>query len=73
MGLSPLLVMAEQPKRLTRPRDDQLIAGVLSGIACYYGHDPTVVRLVFVALLIITGLLPGIIFYAAAWIIMPEA
>src|SRR5699024_12489754 len=37
-------------KRLTRSRDDQMIAGVCSGFAHYIGADPTIIRLAVVAL-----------------------
>jgi len=49
---------------------DKKIAGVCSGIAKYFGLDPTLVRLVAVALAIVScGV--AIIAYVAAWIIMP--
>ena len=55
---------------LTRPRDDRMIAGVCSGIARRFGIDPTIVRIAFVASLLLPG--PQILIYLAAWILMPE-
>ena len=55
---------------LTRPRNDRMIAGVCSGIARRFGIDPTIVRLAFVASLLLPG--PQILIYLAAWILMPE-
>nr|WP_074432503.1 PspC domain-containing protein [Corynebacterium jeddahense] len=49
---------------------DKHIAGVCGGIAKYFGIDSTVVRVVFV-LLMFAGVLPGVLAYAVAWIIMP--
>ena len=55
---------------LTRPRNDRMIAGVCSGIGRRFGIDPTIVRIAFVASLLLPG--PQILIYLAAWILMPE-
>jgi phage shock protein C len=55
--------------RLTRSRDDRMIAGVASGIGRYLGVDPVIVRLAF-ALLAFSG--ASLLFYPLLWIIMPE-
>jgi phage shock protein PspC (stress-responsive transcriptional regulator) len=47
-----------------------MIAGVCSGIARRFGIDPTIVRIAFVASLLLPG--PQILIYLAAWILMPE-
>jgi phage shock protein C len=58
-------------KRLVRARKGRLLAGVCAGIAEYIGIDVTVVRLVFVALGVVTfGV--GVLIYLAAWIVIPE-
>jgi phage shock protein C len=62
--------MAE--KRLVRPRDDRVVAGVCSGIARYLEIDPVVVRLVWVILSMIGFVFTGIVVYLAAWLIIPE-
>lgn len=56
--------------RLTRSRDDRMIAGVAAGIAHYLNTDPALVRLVFV-LLAFSG--PGFLMYPLLWLVMPEA
>ncbi|GAA1762804.1 PspC domain-containing protein [Nocardioides hankookensis] len=59
-------------KRLTRRRDDRMIAGVCSGVADYLGLDPTLVRL----LAVVAGIFSVgavAVAYIAAWILMPEA
>jgi phage shock protein PspC (stress-responsive transcriptional regulator) len=58
-------------KKLTRDVQNQMVAGVIAGIAKYLGHDVTLWRLAFVFVTIVTGFAPGIIFYILAWIIMP--
>ena len=59
-------------KKLYRDEDDNLIGGVCSGIAAYFGvEDPLWVRLLFVL-----GFFPGTIglwAYIILWIIIPEA
>jgi phage shock protein PspC (stress-responsive transcriptional regulator) len=62
---------ANETKRLVRARKGRLLAGVCAGIAEYVGIDVTVVRLVFVALGVVTfGV--GVLIYLAAWIVIPE-
>ena len=56
-------------KKLYRNRMDVMIAGVCSGLANYFGIDPTIVRLIFVILLL-AGL-GGLWLYVILWIIMP--
>ena len=59
-------------KKLYRSTTDRKVAGVCGGLAEYLGVDATVVRLVFIALLIF-GVAPIILLYFIMWIIMPEA
>ncbi|MBR9676198.1 PspC domain-containing protein [Candidatus Woesearchaeota archaeon] len=59
-------------KRLLRSSTDRMIAGVCAGIGDYSGTDPTIIRLIWVLLTFITGIVPGVIVYFAAWIIIPE-
>lgn len=47
-----------------------MIAGVAAGIAQRYGWDPTLVRLAFVLSILLPG--PQVIFYLAAWLIIPD-
>ena len=60
-------------RRLMRSVVDSKIAGVCGGFAEYFNSDPTVVRILFVFLTIATGLVPGIVAYVVAWILMPQA
>jgi len=55
--------------KLYRSESDKMIAGVCGGIAEVYDIDPTLIRLVTVAL-IFSGLSP--IFYILAWLIIPH-
>jgi phage shock protein C len=58
-------------KRLERDRENQLVAGVLAGMANYFEQDPRLFRIAAIIFLIITGVFPGLLFYLVAWVIMP--
>ena len=58
-------------KRLYRSKKNRVIAGVCGGIGEYLNVDPTIIRLLWVFLTLISfG--AGLIAYALAWIVMPE-
>jgi len=59
-------------KRLYRSKDKK-IAGVCGGIAEYFDIDPTLVRLGWLLLTILTGIVPGVIAYIIAAIVMPKS
>lgn len=59
------------PKRLYRSQKDRRVAGVCGGLAEYLGVDPVVVRLGAVVLAIISGVLPLVIAYLIAILIVP--
>jgi phage shock protein C len=59
-------------KHLYRSRKDRKIAGVCAGLAEYFNIDPTIVRVIAVALLIPGGI-PGFVPYVIMWIIVPNA
>jgi len=58
--------------RIFRPLHPRMIAGVCSGIALHFGWDVAIVR---IALAVITCLTTGcgLLFYIAAWVIIPSA
>ncbi|MBN1197118.1 MAG: PspC domain-containing protein [Candidatus Aminicenantes bacterium] len=60
-------------KRLTRSRRNRMIAGVCGGLAEYFDMDPTVVRLLYVVVSVMSVAFPGVLVYLILWIIMPEA
>ena len=57
-------------KRLYRPRDGRVVAGVCAGLAAYFGVDPTLVRLAFALVTVFGGL--GVLIYLCAWVVIPE-
>ena len=60
----------ERPhRRLTLSATDKKIAGVCGGLAEYFNTDATLVRLIFVVLIMLGG--SGVIVYLIAWIMLP--
>lgn len=64
--------MADGDGRLRRSRSNKMIAGVLGGLAQYFGFDPTLARVLYVILSVVSVGFPGILVYIILWIIMPE-
>ena len=61
----------DEPKRLYRTEHGAaMICGVCGGIAEYFNIDPSIVRLLWVALVIFGG--TGILLYIIAAIILPR-
>jgi len=58
-------------KRLTRSSTDKKIAGVCAGLADYFDLDPTIIRVVWLLLLICAG--TGLLAYIILWIVLPLA
>jgi phage shock protein C len=58
-------------KKLYRNSDERWLAGVLSGVADYVNIDVVVVRLLFIFFLIATGIMPGVLCYIIAWVVIP--
>lgn len=53
--------------------NNKIIAGVCGGIAEYFNWDPTVVRVAYVLVSILSAAFPGILVYIILWIVMPPA
>lgn len=62
--------MASGPLR--RSRSDRMIAGVVGGVARHFGWSPTVLRIVFVLVSILSAAFPGILVYLIAWLLIPD-
>jgi phage shock protein C len=58
-------------KRLIRPKDGRMVAGVCAGIGQFFGIDPNLVRIVFAALTLFSAGAAALV-YLAAWIVVPE-
>jgi len=56
---------------LKRSRN-KMIAGVCGGLADWLGWDPTLVRILFVLVSVLSAAFPGILVYVVLWIVMPK-
>lgn len=59
------------PRRLTRSSRHKMIAGVCGGLAEYFGLDPTIVRVAYVIVSILSAAFPGILAYIILMFVMP--
>jgi phage shock protein C len=58
-------------KRLTRSKTQKMLGGLCGGLAEYFDIDVSLVRLIFIGLDLMTGILPMIFFYLIAWAVVP--
>ncbi|HEX7051125.1 MAG TPA: PspC domain-containing protein [Longimicrobiales bacterium] len=63
--------MNQPPHALRRARRDAVVAGVLGGMAHYFGLSATRLRIAFVAVAILSAGFPGILVYLALWFTIP--
>ncbi|WP_078431682.1 PspC domain-containing protein [Metabacillus halosaccharovorans] len=59
-------------KKLTRSRQNKKLTGVLGGLSEYLGMDASLVRILFVIVLLFTGLFPMGIIYLISIFLIPE-
>ena len=62
-----------KPMALHRSTNDRIIGGVCGGIAHSLDWDPTLVRILFVLLSVLSAAFPGTLVYIILWIVMPKA
>ena len=58
--------------RLTKSRNNIVLTGVCGGIAEWLDWDPTVVRIAYILLSILSAAFPGILVYIILYFIMPD-
>lgn len=51
--------------------NNSMVAGVCGGIADWLGWDPTIVRIGYVLLSVLSAAFPGILVYIILWVVMP--
>ena len=56
--------------RLMRSRDDAWLGGVCGGIAKRFGWDVTIIRVLFVASILLPG--PQVLLYLVLWLVIPR-
>lgn len=57
-------------RKLVRPRDNRMIAGVCAGLARRFGMSAGMMRLIFLVSCLLPG--PQFLIYIALWIVMPS-
>ncbi|MBC7350069.1 MAG: PspC domain-containing protein [Candidatus Aminicenantes bacterium] len=58
-------------KRLYRSVQQKMLGGVCAGLAEYFDLDISLVRLIFVGAALLTAILPMVLFYLIAWLVIP--
>ena len=67
------VLMPDVSRPLRRSRTNRQIAGVIGGLAEYFRVDPTLLRVVYVVVSILSAAFPGILVYVLLWILIPQA
>jgi len=49
-----------------------MIGGVVGGLAEYLGIDPTLARILYVVISIVSAAFPGMLVYVICWLVIPE-
>ncbi|MBX3057926.1 MAG: PspC domain-containing protein [Anaerolineae bacterium] len=62
--------MEKETKKLYRSQSDRWLGGVCGGLGVYVGIDPTIIRILFVLLVIFGG--GGGLLYILLWIFIPQ-
>ncbi|MBP1465350.1 PspC domain-containing protein [Candidatus Chloroploca sp. M-50] len=57
-------------RRITRSRNERVVAGVAGGLGAFFNIDPMFVRLAFLVLAFINGI--GGVLYLVLWLIVPN-
>ncbi len=59
-------------KKLYKSKENKVLTGVIGGLGEYYQIDPTILRVIFIILVLVTGVILGILAYIIASLIIPE-
>lgn len=59
-------------KNLYKSEDDKKLDGVCAGIAEYFDIDPTIIRVGYAFITVITGIAPGLFAYLVLSVIIPK-
>ncbi len=62
----------EHMRILYKSENNRVLSGVLGGLGEYYNVDPTILRLGFLIIVLMSGLFPGVIAYIIAVFIVPS-
>lgn len=51
--------------------NDRMLGGVCAGIAEYLGWDPTLVRIAYILISVVSAAFPGLLVYLILWVVIP--
>ncbi len=60
-------------KKLYKSKSNKVLFGVIGGIGEYADIDPVILRLIFLLIVLVTAVVPGIVLYLVAGMIVPQA
>lgn len=60
------------PSKLYLSATDKKLAGLCGGLAKYFDIDSSIIRLAWIVMTVLTGVVPGIVAYIVAAIVIPK-
>jgi len=61
-----------QSKKLYRNTTNKVFAGICGGLGEYFDIDPVLIRLIWLLVVVFTGIFPGAVVYIIAIFIIPK-
>lgn len=62
----------QEPKKLYKSDTNKVISGVCGGLGEYFNIDPTIVRVGYLFVTLVSALFPGIILYLILLFVVPH-
>jgi len=59
-------------KKLYRSKENKIFAGIIGGLGDFFEVDPTILRLIWLLVIVFTGFFPGVLVYIIACLIIPK-
>ncbi len=59
-------------KKLFKSNDDKVFTGLIGGLGEHFDTDPVLLRVLWLLMLVLTGLIPGLIIYLVASALVPR-
>lgn len=59
-------------KKLYRDPNNKVFAGICGGLGDYFKMDPVLIRVIWIIVVLATGVFPGVIVYIIGIFIIPE-
>lgn len=58
-------------KKLYKSENNKICGGIIGGLGEYFGVDPVFFRVVWLLVVIFTGIIPGVVAYLLTLVIVP--